>query len=452
MVHEAKILKGIEGLIGGAIMNRSEILVSLDIGTSKVKVIIGEVSNDTINVIGVGTAESVGMKKGAIVDIDQTVHAIQNAVDQAERMVDMAIKSVIVSINGDHIALQDCHGVVAVSSETREIDQEDVTRVIDASQVMQIPPEREIVDVIPRQFIVDGQDEINDPRGMIGVRLEMQGTLITCGKTNLHNILKCVERAGLQVQDICLQPLAAAEVALSQDEKTLGVGLVNIGAGSTTVSFYIDGHLANTSVIPLGGDNITKDLSIGLKTTTEEAEQIKLEHGHAYLNSAIEDNSFNVTTIGTDDKQTFNQVQIAEIIEARLDEIFQFVLQEFRRMGYPALPGGYVLTGGLMQVPGVVDLARDVFQTNVRVSIPSHIGVREPQFTVGLGTLQFAYRNAKIQGKDYEVGIEGQQVKQEQSPKSVNTKEKPKPKRKVKEEPKDNKEGFMKKIQNYFFD
>ncbi|GAA0460634.1 cell division protein FtsA [Alkalibacillus silvisoli] len=431
-------------------MNRSEILVSLDIGTSKVKVIIGEVSNDTINVIGVGTAESVGMKKGAIVDIDQTVHAIQNAIDQAERMVDMAIKRVIVAINGDHIQLQDCHGVVAVSSETREIDLEDVTRVIEASQVMQIPPEREIVDVIPKQFIVDGQDEITDPRGMIGVRLEMQGTLITCGKTNLHNILKCVERAGLQVEDICLQPLAAGEVALSQDEKTLGVGLINIGAGSTTVSFYIDGHLANTSVIPLGGDNITRDLSIGLKTTTEEAEAIKLDYGHAYLNTAIEDNSFTVTTIGSDEQQTFNQVQIAEIIEARLDEIYQFVLQEFNRMGYAQLPGGYVLTGGLMQIPGVIDLARDVFQTNVRVSVPTHIGVREPQFTVSLGTLQFAYRNARIQGKEYSVGIEGQHSQQQSKSKPVsNTKEKPK--RKPKEEPK-NKEGFMKKIQNYFFD
>ncbi|NIK10702.1 cell division protein FtsA [Alkalibacillus almallahensis] len=433
-------------------MNRSEILVSLDIGTSKVKVIIGEVSNDTINVIGVGTAESSGMKKGAIVDIDQTVHAIQSAVDQAERMVDMTIQRVVVSINGDHIQLQDCHGVVAVSSETREIEQEDIARVIEASQVMQIPPEREIVDVIPRQFIVDGQDEISDPRGMIGVRLEMQGTLITCGKTNLHNILKCVERAGLHVEDISLQPLAAGEVALSQDEKTLGVGLVNVGAGSTTVSFFADGHLINTSVIPLGGDNVTKDISIVLKTSTEEADQIKLNHGHAQLETANEDHTFQVTSIGNDETKTVSQVEIAEIIEARLDEIFQFVLQEFRRMGYPDLPGGYVLTGGLMQLPGVVDLARDTFRTNVRLSVPKHIGVREPQFSVGLGTLQFAYRNAKIQGKEFGSGIKTQQSNLEPNtkPKQQQPKQE-QPKRKEKEQTKD-KEGFMKKIQNYFFD
>lgn len=435
-------------------MNRSEILVSLDIGTSKVKVIIGEVSKDTMNVIGVGVAESKGMKKGAIVDIDQTVHSIQNAVDQAERMVDMEIQRVIVSINGSHIDLQDCHGVVAVSSETREISDEDIERVIEASQVMSIPPEREIVDVYPKQFIVDGQDEITDPRGMIGVRLEMQGTLITCGRTNLHNILKCVERAGLEVQDICLQPLASGEVALSRDEKSLGVGLVNIGAGSTTVSVFADGNLVQTSVMPLGGDNITKDLSIGLKTTTEEAEIIKQEYGHAYLKEALEDNTFNVTTIGSNEKQTFSQVQITEIIEARLGEIFHFIMQEYRRMGYRDLPGGYVLTGGVMSLPGADLLARDIFQTNVRISVPTHIGVREPHFTVGLGTLQFAYRNAKIQGKDYVSGVrlEGNESNQSSKPKAEKKEKHDPEKVRSKNKVKENKESLVKKLQNYFFD
>ncbi|WP_091771991.1 cell division protein FtsA [Piscibacillus halophilus] len=441
-------------------MNRSEILVSLDIGTSKVKVIIGEVSKDTMNVIGVGVAESKGMKKGAIVDIDQTVHSIQNAVDQAERMVDMEIHRVIVSINGSHIDLQDCHGVVAVSSETREISDEDIERVIEASQVMSIPPEREIVDVYPKQFIVDGQDEITDPRGMIGVRLEMQGTLITCGRTNLHNILKCVERAGLEVQDICLQPLASGDVALSRDEKNLGVGLVNIGAGSTTISVFADGNLVQTSVIPLGGDNITKDLSIGLKTTTEEAEIIKQEYGHAYLKEALEENTFSVTTIGSNDQQTFSQVQITEIIEARLAEIYHFVMQEFRRMGYRDLPGGYVLTGGVMSLPGVDLLARDIFQSNVRISVPTHIGVREPHFTVGLGTLQFAYRNAKIQGKEYVTGVKIEE--QETNPKPTKPTKPTKPSKSIKVEKKEkkepektrskNKDSIVKRLQNYFFD
>src|SRR5699024_6399964 len=190
---------------------------------------------------------------------------------------------------GNHVQLHPCHGVVAVQSENREISDEDVTRVIDGAQVMSIPPEREIIDVIPKQFIVDGLDEITDPRGMIGVRLEMEGTIITCSKTVLHNILKCVEKANLHITDICLQPIASGTIALSKDERNLGVVLIDIGGGCTTISIYEQDHLAATTIIPLGGDNITKDLSIGLRTTTEEAEEIKVNYGHAYYANAIED-------------------------------------------------------------------------------------------------------------------------------------------------------------------
>ncbi|MFD2628298.1 cell division protein FtsA [Oceanobacillus kapialis] len=381
-------------------MNNNDILVSLDIGTTKIKVIIGEVLNDSLNIIGVGSAKSNGMKKGAIVDIDQTVQSIRNAVEQAERMVGMQIERVVVGINGSHIQLQPCHGVVAVQSEDREIRDEDIYRVIDGAQVISIPPEREIIDVIPKQFIVDGLDEITDPRGMIGVRLEMEGTIITCSKTVLHNILKCVERANLQIADICLQPLAAGTVALSQDEMNMGVALINIGGGCSTVSVFENDHLASTSVIPLGGDNITKDLSIGMRTTSEEAEDVKRNYGHAFYNNAQEDETFEVSVIGSNSKQTFNQLQIADMIEARLEEIFAFAEREIRRMGYGELPGGFVLTGGTMAMPGVLELAQDMFHTSVRIAIPDYIGVREPQFTAGVGILQFAYRNAKIQGKE----------------------------------------------------
>jgi len=381
-------------------LNNSEVLVSLDIGTAHIKVIIGEVLNDSLNIIGVGTATSNGMKKGAIVDIDQTVHSIKSAVEQAERMVGMDIDRVVVGINGSHIQLQPCHGVVAVQSESREIGDEDITRVIDGAQVVSIPPEREIIDVIPKQFIVDGLDEITDPRGMIGVRLEMEGTIITCSKTILHNILKCVEGANLQISDICLQPLAAGTVALSKDEKSLGIALIDVGGGCSTVSVFENDHLANSSVIPLGGDNITKDLSIGLRTSTEEAEEIKLNYGHAYYHTAREDEEFEVGIIGSHNKQTYNQLQISDMIEARLEEIFTFAQREIHKMGYRELPGGYVLTGGTMKMPGVLELAQDVFQSNVRIAIPDYIGVREPQFTSGVGILQFAYHNAKIQGKD----------------------------------------------------
>lgn len=381
-------------------MNNSEVLVSLDIGTAKIKVIIGEVLNDSLNIIGVGTAKSNGMKKGAIVDIDQTVNSIRSAVEQAERMVGMEVDRVVVGINGNHIQLQPCHGVVAVQSEDREISDEDITRVIDGAQVISIPPEREIIDVIPKQFIVDGLDEITDPRGMIGVRLEMEGTIITCSKTVLHNILKCVERANLQISDICLQPLAAGTIALSRDEKNLGVALIDVGGGCSTVSIFENDHLVSTSVIQLGGDNITKDLSIGLRTSTEEAEDIKINYGHAFYDDAQEDETFDVSIIGSNTKQTYNQLQISDMIEARLEEIYAFAEREIRKMGYQELPGGYVLTGGTMKMPGVLELAQDLFQSNVRMAIPDYIGVREPQFTAGVGILQFAYHNAKIQGKE----------------------------------------------------
>ncbi|WP_373895939.1 cell division protein FtsA [Virgibacillus natechei] len=426
-------------------MNNSDVLVSLDIGTTKIKVIIGEVLNDSLNIIGVGTAKSNGMKKGAIVDIDQTVHSIRNAVEQAERMVGMQIDRVIVGINGSHIQLQSCHGVVAVQSENREIGDEDIARVIDGAQVVSIPPEREIIDVIPKQFIVDGLDEINDPRGMIGVRLEMEGTIITCSKTVLHNTLKCVERANLQVSDICLQPLAAGTIALSDDEKNMGVALIDVGGGCSTVSVFENDHLASTSVVNLGGDNITKDLSIGLRTSTEEAEDIKLNYGHAFYDTAREDETFEASIIGSNTRQTYNQLQISDMIEARMEEIYAFAEREIRKMGYQELPGGYVLTGGTMAMPGVSELAQDLFHSNVRIAIPDYIGVREPQFTSGVGILQFAYRNAKIQGKELFPSV------------IVNTNEQ-KPKRTKKQtqpnEPKEKKkkESGIANLFKYFFD
>ncbi|MBP1968191.1 cell division protein FtsA [Virgibacillus natechei] len=426
-------------------MNNSDVLVSLDIGTSKIKVIIGEVLNDSLNIIGVGTAKSNGMKKGAIVDIDQTVHSIRNAVEQAERMVGMEIDRVVVGINGNHIQLQPCHGVVAVQSEDREIGEEDITRVIDGAQVVSIPPEREIVDVIPKQFIVDGLDEINDPRGMIGVRLEMEGTIITCSKTVLHNTLKCVERANLQVSDICLQPLASGTIALSADEKNMGVALIDVGGGCSTVSIFENDHLASTSVVNLGGDNITKDLSIGLRTSTEEAEDIKLNYGHAFYDTAREDETFEASIIGSDTKQSYNQLQISDMIEARLEEIYAFADREIRKMGYQQLPGGYVLTGGIMTMPGVSELAQDLFHSNVRIAIPDYIGVREPQFTAGVGILQFAYRNAKIQGKELFPSVivnpnEQKPKKIKKQPKSNDSKEKKK------------KESGIANLFKYFFD
>ncbi|KGA97007.1 cell division protein FtsA [Alkalihalobacillus alcalophilus ATCC 27647 = CGMCC 1.3604] len=386
-------------------MNNNEIYVSLDIGTSNVRVIIGEISNRTINIIGVGSTPSNGIKKGAIVDIDETVQSIKRAVEQAERMVGLSIKQVVVGINGNHVQLQPCHGVVAVSSPDREIGNEDIARVIDAAQVVSIPPEREIIDVIPQQFIVDGLDEINDPRGMIGVRLEMEGTIITGSKTILHNLLRCVERAGLQIADVCLQPLAAGSVAVSKDEKSLGVCLIDIGGGSVTISIFEQGTLQATSVLPIGGDHITNDIAIGLRTSTEEAERVKVKHGHAYIDEASEDEKFTVAVIGSNEKQNFNQFELAHIIEPRIEEVFELIYRELMRLGYKDFPGGYVLTGGTAMIPGILELARELLEGNIRIAIPDYIGVRESQYTTSIGLIQFAYKNVKVQGKEVAASV-----------------------------------------------
>ncbi|MDQ0227083.1 cell division protein FtsA [Metabacillus niabensis] len=431
-------------------MNNNELFVSLDIGTSSVKVIIGEMANDTLNIIGVGNVKSEGLRKGSIVDIDETVHSIKKAVEQAERMVGISLKRVVVGVTGNHVHLQDCHGVVAVSSENREISNEDVRRVIEAAQVISIPPEREIIDVIPRQFIVDGLDEINDPRGMLGVRLEMEGTIITGSKTVLHNLLRCVERAGLEITDICLQPLAAGSVALSKDEKNLGVALVEIGGGSTTIAVFEQNHLVATSVLPIGGEHITKDLSIGLRTSTDEAERIKIKYGHGYYDHASEDEVFEATIIGSDQKRSFNQLEIADIIEARLEEIYELILYELKRLGIGELPGGFVLTGGTVKMPGVLELGQVVLQNSVRIASPDYIGVREPQYMTGVGLIQFAHKNAKIQGRKIgsNVTVDAVEVAATKEP----PQQRSKPQQQQQQQKEEKKVNKVKKFFGYFFE
>lgn len=386
-------------------MNSNDIFVSLDIGTSNVKIIIGEIVNKSLNIIGVGNVNSEGLKKGSIVDIDKTVQSIKRAKEQAERMIDMEIHKVIVGIPAHNISLIDCHGVVAVSSENREITDEDVYRVTDAAQVISIPPDREIINIIKKQFIVDTQDEINDPRGMIGVRLELEGALAIGPRTLLLNILRCVEKAGLEIVDIVLQPLATGEIALSNDEKYLGTALIEIGGGSTTVSVFEDGFIKGTVTLPIGGDHITKDISVVLRTSTENAENIKLKHGLALYDLATEAEIFSVPIIGSDEKEEYNQKFLAEIIEARLVELFELVIYEIQKMGVEDLPGGFVLTGGTAMMQGLPELAQAIFQNRVRVAIPDYIGVREPQYTTAVGIIKYAYKNTRLQGKESETAV-----------------------------------------------
>lgn len=352
-----------------------------------------------LHVIGVGNVKSNGVRKGAIVDIDATVQSIRKAIEQAERMTGYQINEVVLGVPANQTMLQLVKGVVAVNSENREITDDDLDRVVESAQVMSIPPERELVNIIPRQFIVDNLDEIKDPRGMIGIRLEMDATMITTSKTLLHNVLRCVERAGLSIREIYLQPLAAGFFALTEDEKNQGTAFVDLGGGSTTISVFEEGLLTHTGVIPIGGDHITKDISIVLKTPTEQAEQIKHQFGHAFYDDASDDELFEVPVVGTDSTDQYSQRYISEIIGARLEELFELVIDELARLGVRDLPGGVVLTGGVAKLEGIAQLARQILQTRVRIYTPDYIGVREPSFTTAVGLIRYAYLEDDFYGK-----------------------------------------------------
>jgi len=380
-------------------LNQQDLYISLDIGSSSVKVLIGEMGDGQLHVIGVGNVKSNGVRKGAIVDIDATVQSIRKAIEQAERMTGYQINEVVLGVPANQTMLQLVKGVVAVNSENREITDDDLDRVVESAQVMSIPPERELVNIIPRQFIVDNLDEIKDPRGMIGIRLEMDATMITTSKTLLHNVLRCVERAGLSIREIYLQPLAAGFFALTEDEKNQGTAFVDLGGGSTTITVFEEGLLTHTGVIPIGGDHITKDISIVLKTPTEQAEQIKHQFGHAFYDDASDDELFEVPVVGTDSTDQYSQRYISEIIGARLEELFELVIDELARLGVRDLPGGVVLTGGVAKLEGIAQLARQILQTRVRIYTPDYIGVREPSFTTAVGLIRYAYLEDDFYGK-----------------------------------------------------
>lgn len=372
-------------------MSNEDFIISLDIGSSQVRVIVAEVNPDrTTHIVGVGTAESRGMKKGAIINIDQAVQSIRKAVDHAERMVGIEISEVYVGVSGNHVSLQPSHGVVAVSSEDREISYHDIDRVLQAARVIALPPERAIIEVVPKQFIVDGLDDIHDPHGMIGVRLEVDAIIVTGGKTIIHNLLRCVEKADLSIAGMVFLPLAVSELCLSADEKNLGVVMVDIGGGTTTLTVFQQGHLAGTSVIPIGGEYITNDIAIGLRIQTDAAETIKCKYGVASKDHAEIKETFQVQTIGTSRERTVTQLELAQIIEPRVEEMFHLIQQQVKAMGFPDEPaGGYVLTGGVMATSHILEAAQKQLGTAVRIATPKNIGMKEPSYTGGVGMIHY---------------------------------------------------------------
>ncbi|MFL2099286.1 cell division protein FtsA [Desemzia sp. FAM 24101] len=378
-------------------MRNSEMYVSLDIGTTSIKVVVAEYVNGQMNIIGVGNEKSEGLSRGIIVDIDKTVESIKKAIKQAEKKANVDIYNVIVGTQSTSTEIETCHGMIAVSGENREITDEDVRNTIGAAMVKSVPPEREILAIIPEEFIVDGFDGIKDPRGMIGVRLEMHATMITGPKTIVHNIKRCVEKAGLQIENIVLQPLAASTVSMSSGERDFGTILIDMGGGQTAASVIHDNQLKFAFVDPEGGEYVTKDISIVLNTTLENAEKIKRDFGYATSLEASAEESFPVEVVGKTDPVKITELYLSEIIEARVVQIFETIKTELDSVRARELPGGIVLTGGAASIPGMVELAKEIFEVNVKLYIPDHMGMRYPSFTTSIGLIEYQAKLNDIQ-------------------------------------------------------
>ncbi|AZP05094.1 cell division protein FtsA [Jeotgalibaca ciconiae] len=370
-------------------MKNQGLFVSLDIGTTSIKVVVAEYVNNQLNIIGVGNEMSKGLSRGVIVDIDETVDSIKRAVEQAERKANIPIRDVIVGIPGNQISIEPCHGMYGVASENKEITDKDVQNVFNAARVRSLPPEREIISVIPEEFIVDGFDGIRDPRGMIGVRLELYASMITGPKTIVHNIKRCVERAGLAIQDMVVQPLGISSIAMNKGERDFGTILIDMGGGQTTASVMHDDQLKFVYVDQEGGSLITKDISIILNTTIENAEKIKREYGYAIPSDTSDQEYFPVEVIGKDEPVRVDEKYLSEIIEARVLQILENVKRALDQVEAFELPGGIILTGGGAALPGVLELAEEVFESNVKMYIPEQMGMRNPIFSTSLGLIKF---------------------------------------------------------------
>jgi len=375
-------------------------LVGLDIGTTKVCVIIAEPDEDgEVHITGVGTAPSLGVRKGVVVDLNATTRAIEDAVDKAERMAGTKVAAASVAVSGEHIASQNSRGVVAVSRTDREIAEADVSRVVEAARMASIPgSDREIIHLLPRDFLVDGQDGVRNPIGMYGVRLEVEAHIVTGVSTLLANLLKCVQRTGLEVEDLVLEPLASGEAVLTQAERDLGVVLVDIGGGTTSVGVFSDGSLCHATVLPVGGNHFTNDIAVGLRTPIAEAEKLKVRHGCASAAMAAEGELIEVFHIGTREARILPRRVLGEIIEPRFDEICGLVKAQIKRSGYAAVvPSGVVATGGGALLHGFAEAASDRIDLPARIGTPEAAGsmadtVGSPLYATGVGLVLHAAR------------------------------------------------------------
>ncbi|HEY7761336.1 MAG TPA: cell division protein FtsA [Burkholderiales bacterium] len=368
------------------------LIVGLDIGTSKIVAMVAEVRPEGgFDVIGYGSYPSRGLKKGVVVNIESTVNAIQRALEEAELMADCKIREVYTGIAGSHIRSFNSHGMVAIKD--REVSHLDMDRVIETAKAVNIPTDQQILHILNQEFIIDGQEDVREPLGMSGVRLEVKVHIVTGAVSAAQNIMKCVRRCGLEVDDLVLQPLASAVAVLSEDEKDLGVCLADIGGGTTDIALFTDGAIRHTAVIPIAGDQITNDIAMALRTPTKDAEEIKQKFGCALRELADASETVRVPGVGDRASRQMSRQTLAEVIEPRVEELYSLIQAELRRSGFEELlSSGIVLTGGSSLMQGMVELGEEIFHMPVRVGTPGYSGslaevVRNPRYSTAVGLL-----------------------------------------------------------------
>ena len=378
-------------------LDRDNMIVGLDIGTSKVVAIVGQINDDGgLHVVGIGGHKSRGLKKGTVVNIESTVESIQRAVEEAELMAGCHIQSVYAGIAGSHIRSMNSHGIVAIRD--REVMKQDIERVIDAAQAVAIPADQKVLHILPQEYIIDSQEGVKEPMGMSGVRLEAKVHLVTCAINAVQNIEKCIKRCGLDTDEIILEQLASSYSVLTEDERELGVCLVDIGGGTSDIAVFTDGAIRHTGVIPIAGDQVTNDIAMALRTPTENADDIKIKYACALTQLASSEETIKVPSVGDRAARELSRQALAEVVEPRYDELFNLVQAELRRSGFEnLLAAGVVLTGGTSKMEGAIELAEEIFHAPVRVGTPHSVTglsdiVENPIYSTGVGLLQYGLK------------------------------------------------------------
>ena len=383
-----------------------EIIVGLDIGTTKICAVVGEVTPDGIEIVGIGSHPSEGLRKGVVINIEKTVNSIKEAIEEAETMAGCEISSVYAGIAGGHIKGFNSHGVIALKDG--EVTKKDVERVIEAASAVAIPMDREVIHVLTQEYIVDEQDGITDPLGMAGVRLEAKIHIVTGAVTSAQNIIKCANRAGLDVCDIVLESLASNEAVLSEEERNLGVALIDFGGGTTDMAIFSKGSIKHTSVLPLGGNNLTYDISIGLRTPRMEAEKIKIKYGCGLSSMISRDETIEVPGVGNGKGRVLSRQILGEILEPRVEEIFNLIHDDLTRSGYEdMINSGVVITGGSSELTGIPEVAEQVFNCPARIGYPQKITglvevVNKPMYATAVGLVVYGAKRAK-RGKKFRI-------------------------------------------------